>query len=88
MLRVGLGYDAHRLKKGRPLFLGGVRIPHLIGLLGHSDADVLLHAIVDALLGAAGLSDTGTYFYNRDPRWKNGSSLLFLKEVSRIFKKR
>ena len=86
MIRVGLGYDAHRLVKGRPLFLGGVQVPHSKGLEGHSDADVLLHALVDALLGAAGLADIGTYFSNKDARWKNVSSLLFLREVARIFK--
>lgn len=84
-LRVGIGYDAHRLVRSRPLFLGGVKIQHTKGLEGHSDADVMIHAIVDALLGAAGLSDIGTYFSNRDPRWKNVSSLIFLKEVARIF---
>ncbi|OGR84570.1 MAG: 2-C-methyl-D-erythritol 2,4-cyclodiphosphate synthase, partial [Elusimicrobia bacterium RIFCSPLOWO2_01_FULL_54_10] len=86
--RVGIGYDAHRLQKGRPLFLGGIRIPHTHGLLGHSDADVIIHAIVDALLGAAGLPDIGNYFSNRDPRWKNVSSLHFLKEVNRIYSKK
>lgn len=86
MIRVGLGYDAHRLVKGRPLFLGGVRIPYTKGLHGHSDADVLLHAMVDALLGAAGLTDIGTYFSDKDPRWKNASSHIFLKKVQEIFK--
>ena len=84
MFRIGSGYDAHRLKIGRPLFLGGVRVPYSKGLEGHSDADVLLHAIVDSLLGAAALPDIGSYFSNRDPRWKNVSSLVFLKEVSKI----
>ena len=84
-IRIGSGYDAHRLVRGRPLFLGGVRIPHSKGLEGHSDADVMVHAIVDALLGAAGLPDIGHYFSNRDPRWKNVSSLVFLEEVARIF---
>ena len=88
MIRIGLGYDAHRLKTGRPLYLGGVCIPHSKGLLGHSDADVLLHAIVDALLGAAGLPDIGTYFSNRDPRWKNVTSLLFLEEAARTLAKK
>ncbi len=88
MIRVGLGYDAHRLKKGRPLYLGGVRVPYSKGLEGHSDADVLLHALVDALLGAAGLPDIGTYYSNKDPRWKNVSSLLFLKDVRQLLKKR
>ena len=88
MMRVGIGYDAHRLAKGRRLVLGGVRIEHPLGLLGHSDADVILHAIVDALLGAAGLADIGTYFSNAEPRWKNAASVLFLKEVSKIFSAR
>ena len=86
--RTGIGYDAHRLVKGRPLFLGGVRIPHSHGLFGHSDADVILHAIVDALLGAAGLPDIGTYFSNKDPRWKDVSSAVFLKETARLISKR
>ncbi|MBI2915860.1 MAG: 2-C-methyl-D-erythritol 2,4-cyclodiphosphate synthase [Elusimicrobia bacterium] len=88
MNRVGVGYDAHRFSKSRPLFLGGVRIVYHRGLEGHSDADVILHAIVDALLGAAGLPDIGAYFSNKDPRWKNVSSLIFLKEVGRILKKK
>lgn len=87
-LRIGIGYDAHRLVRARPLFLGGVRIAHPRGLAGHSDADVIVHAIVDALLGAAGLADIGTYFPNKDPRWKNVSSLIFLQEVSKIFLKK
>ncbi|OGR52254.1 MAG: 2-C-methyl-D-erythritol 2,4-cyclodiphosphate synthase [Elusimicrobia bacterium RIFCSPLOWO2_02_FULL_39_32] len=88
MFRVGIGYDAHKLVKGRSLFLGGVKIPYSKGLEGHSDADVLLHAIVDALLGAAGLPDIGAYFSNKDPRWKNASSHIFLKKVQEIFKKK
>lgn len=87
-IRVGLGYDAHRFSRSRPLFLGGVRIPYSKGLLGHSDADVIIHAIVDALLGAAGLPDIGTYFSNKDPRWKNVSSLLFLREVRKILERK
>src|SRR5438067_4822618 len=87
-IRVGLGYDAHRLVKGRPLFLGGVRIPYGKGLEGHSDADVILHAIVDALLGAAGLPDIGHYFSNKDPRWKNVSSVVFLEEIARVLAKK
>jgi len=86
--RVGLGYDAHRLVPKRPLFLGGVKIPHSKGLLGHSDADVIIHAIVDALLGASGLPDIGTFFSDKDRRWKNVSSLTFLREVSKIFKRK
>lgn len=88
MFRIGLGYDTHQFKKGRPLFLGGVKIPHQKGLEGHSDADVIIHSMVDALLGAAGLSDIGTYFSNKDPRWKNVSSIYFLKEVAKMFSKR
>ena len=84
MLRVGLGYDAHKLVRSRPLFLGGVRIPYGRGLEGHSDADVILHAVVDSLLGAAGLPDIGSYFSNKDPRWKNVSSLVFLREIRKI----
>ena len=85
-LRIGLGYDAHRLVSSRPLMLGGVRIRYAKGLEGHSDADVIIHAMVDALLGAAGLPDIGHYFSNKDPRWKNVSSLVFVREVARIFK--
>ena len=87
-IRVGIGYDAHRLVLRRPLFLGGVKIPHPRGLLGHSDADVIIHAMVDALLGAAGLPDIGTFFSNREDRWKNASSLVFLEEVAKMFAKR
>lgn len=84
----GIGYDVHRFKKGRPLILGGVRIPHAAGLDGHSDADVVIHALMDALLGAAGLSDIGTYFPNSDPAYRNASSLLLLKEVAYLLKKK
>lgn len=80
--RVGMGYDVHKLVEGRPCILGGVKIPHNKGLDGHSDADVLLHAIMDALLGAAGLSDIGQNFPNTDPAYKNISSLQLLREVS------
>jgi 2-C-methyl-D-erythritol 2,4-cyclodiphosphate synthase len=86
--RTGIGYDSHRLVKGRPLFLGGLQIPHSHGLLGHSDADVILHAAVDALLGAAGLADIGTHFSNKDPRWKNVSSIFFLKEIAKMISKK
>ena len=84
MLRVGIGYDAHKLVRGRALMLGGVKVPHTKGLEGHSDADVILHAVVDSILGAAGLPDIGSHFSNKDPRWKNVSSLLFLEETRRI----
>ncbi len=76
--RCGIGYDTHRLVEGRKLFLGGVEIPSPRGLLGHSDGDVLSHAIADALLGAAGLGDIGQHFSDTDPRWKGASSLEFL----------
>jgi 2-C-methyl-D-erythritol 2,4-cyclodiphosphate synthase len=78
LMRVGLGHDTHRLVAGRPLILGGVTIEHDKGLDGHSDADVLLHAITDALLGAAGLGDIGDWFPNTDPQWHNASSLVFV----------
>lgn len=77
--RVGIGYDVHRLVAGRPLILGGVRIPFAQGLVGHSDADVLLHAITDALLGAAALGDIGTYFPPTDAQWKDADSRELLR---------
>lgn len=81
MTRFGMGYDVHRLVKGRKLILGGVEIPHEMGLLGHSDADVLLHAISDALLGAAALGDIGQHFPDTDPRYEGADSLQLLAEV-------
>lgn len=84
MVRVGSGYDVHRLVEGRKLILGGVEIPYEKGLLGHSDADVLLHAICDALLGAAGLGDLGRHFPDSAPKYKGISSLLLLEEVQRL----
>lgn len=81
MIRIGHGYDVHRLVEGRRLILGGVEIPHSLGLLGHSDADVLLHAISDALLGAAALGDIGTHFPDKDPAFQDADSLLLLKRV-------
>ena len=81
MIRIGHGYDVHRLVEGRRLILGGVEIPHETGLLGHSDADVLLHAIADSLLGAAALGDIGKLFPDNDPQYKNADSLLLLKKV-------
>jgi 2-C-methyl-D-erythritol 2,4-cyclodiphosphate synthase len=80
-IRVGIGYDIHRLVEGRKLVLGGVEIPFEKGLLGHSDSDVLTHAICDALLGAAALGDIGTHFPDSDPRWAGASSLEFLTHV-------
>lgn len=83
-MRVGIGYDIHKLVKGRPLVLGGLEIPHAKGLLGHSDADVLLHAICDALLGAAGLDDIGSFFPDSDPKYKGISSLKLLKKAGEL----
>lgn len=83
MVRAGIGYDVHRLVAGRKLVLGGVEIPFEYGLLGHSDADVLLHAIADALLGAAGMGDIGRWFPDTDPRFAGISSLVLLGEVNR-----
>jgi len=79
--RTGLGWDVHRLAPGRPLILGGVTIPFGLGLEGHSDADVLAHAITDAILGAAALGDIGMHFPDSDPRWKGADSLQFLKHA-------
>ncbi|MFQ3671405.1 MAG: 2-C-methyl-D-erythritol 2,4-cyclodiphosphate synthase [Verrucomicrobiia bacterium] len=81
MLRTGLGYDVHPLVPGRKLFLGGIEIPHETGLEGHSDADVLLHAIADAILGAMAAGDIGVHFPNSDPRWKGAPSVLFLERI-------
>jgi 2-C-methyl-D-erythritol 2,4-cyclodiphosphate synthase len=83
MVHVGIGYDVHRLVEGRSLVLGGVEIPHTKGLEGHSDADVLMHAICDAVLGALGEGDIGQLFPNTDPQWKNAPSKLFLEEAAR-----
>lgn len=83
-MRVGSGYDVHRLVEDRDLILGGVKIPYELGLLGHSDADVLLHAIMDALLGAAALDDIGKHFPDSDEKYKGASSIMLLKEVGRI----
>ena len=77
-IRTGLGWDVHRLAAGRPLILGGVTVPSELGLEGHSDADILSHAITDAVLGAAALGDIGMHFPDTDPRWKGADSLLFL----------
>lgn len=79
--RVGLGYDIHRLVEGRELIIGGVKITHEKGLLGHSDADVLVHAIIDALLGALALDDIGTLFPDTDPKYKGADSIVLLKNV-------
>ena len=82
-LRIGEGWDTHALVTGRPLILGGITIPHTHGLLGHSDADALLHAITDALLGAAGLGDIGRHFSDTDPQFKGADSALLLEEACR-----
>jgi 2-C-methyl-D-erythritol 2,4-cyclodiphosphate synthase len=87
-VRVGLGYDAHRLVAGRPLILGGVAIPYEKGLLGHSDADVLTHAIGDALLGAVGAGDLGTHFPDKDPAYKDISSLILLARIMEVVRDR
>ena len=83
-MRVGMGYDVHRLVEGRDLILGGVKIPYEKGLLGHSDADVLLHAIMDALLGAAALGDIGKHFPDTDPKYKGISSIKLLEHVGQL----
>lgn len=82
--RVGLGFDVHELKDGSKLYLGGIEIPSDKGAVGHSDADVLIHAICDAMLGAAGMRDIGYHFSNKDERWRNADSKLFLTEVTRM----
>lgn len=86
-MRIGMGYDVHRLTENRKLILGGVEIPYEKGLLGHSDADVLLHAIMDALLGAAALGDIGKHFPDSDPAYKGISSILLLERVGRLLEK-
>src|SRR5580704_5758968 len=88
MVHVGIGYDVHALVAGRKLILGGVEIPHTKGLDGHSDADALMHAICDAVLGALGESDIGHFFPNTDPRWKGAPSKVFLEEAARQAKSR
>ena len=87
-MRIGHGYDVHRLVPGRALWLGGVQIPYALGLDGHSDADVLLHAVMDALLGAAGLGDIGRHFPDTDPQYKGISSMLLLEQVDRLLRER
>ncbi len=87
IVRSGLGYDVHRLVEGRALVVGGVILPHKKGSLGHSDGDALIHAIVDALLGALALGDIGTHFPDSDPRWKDAPSRIFLEEASQQVRK-
>ena len=83
-IRTGIGYDVHQLKEGLPLWLGGIQVPHTKGLVGHSDADVLIHAICDALLGAAALGDIGQHFPDTDPAYKGIDSKVLLKSVCRL----
>ena len=85
-MRIGSGYDVHRLQEGLPLWVGGVQVPHTHGLLGHSDADVLLHAICDALLGAAALGDIGQHFPDTDPQYRGISSLRLLAHVGNLLR--
>ena len=87
-MRVGMGYDVHRLVEGRKLILGGAEIPYEKGLLGHSDADVLLHAIMDALLGAAALGDIGKHFPDTDPKYKGISSIKLLEHVAKLIEEK
>jgi 2-C-methyl-D-erythritol 2,4-cyclodiphosphate synthase len=87
-IRVGMGFDVHELEEGRDFFLGGIKLPSTKGAVGHSDADVLIHAICDALLGAANLRDIGYHFSNKDPRWKGKDSKYFLQEVTRLLKEK
>lgn len=87
-MRVGMGYDVHKLTEGRELILGGVKIPWEMGLLGHSDADVVVHAIMDAILGAAALRDIGRHFPDTDPQYKGISSILLLKKVGELLKEK
>ncbi len=82
MVRTGIGWDVHTLVRGRPLVLGGVTVPSELGLDGHSDADVLTHAVIDALLGAAGLGDIGEHFPDTDPQWKDADSIALLRHVA------
>ncbi|MCK4595988.1 2-C-methyl-D-erythritol 2,4-cyclodiphosphate synthase [candidate division WOR-3 bacterium] len=83
-MRIGIGYDVHRFVSGKPLIIGGVKIPYDMGLLAHSDGDVLIHSIGDAILGAYSMGDLGTHFPDTDEKWKDVSSVLILKEIMRI----
>lgn len=86
--RIGHGYDVHKLVEGRPLIIGGVEIPHTLGLLGHSDADVLIHAVMDAIIGALALGDIGRHFPDTDDRWKGASSMHLLSLVNGMIRER
>ena len=87
-MRIGMGYDVHKLVEDRDLIVGGVKIPHTLGLLGHSDADVLLHAIMDAVLGAAGLGDIGKHFPDTDPAYKGISSIKLMEHVAALIEEK
>jgi 2-C-methyl-D-erythritol 2,4-cyclodiphosphate synthase len=88
MIRVGIGYDSHRFTEGRPLVLGGVTIPHAAGLAGHSDADAVAHALIDAILGAAAAGDIGRLFPDSDPRWKDADSMELLRTAHDLVRAR
>jgi 2-C-methyl-D-erythritol 2,4-cyclodiphosphate synthase len=88
MIRVGIGYDSHRFEEGRPLVLGGIRIPHPRGLAGHSDADVVAHALIDAILGAAAAGDIGQHFPDTDPKWKGADSMALLRSAHQLVRGR
>jgi 2-C-methyl-D-erythritol 2,4-cyclodiphosphate synthase len=88
MIRVGIGYDSHRFEEGRPLVLGGIRIPHPRGLVGHSDADAVAHALIDAMLGAAAAGDIGQHFPDTDPKWKGADSMELLRSAHQLVRER
>ena len=88
MIRVGIGYDSHRFEDGRPLVLGGIRIPHPRGLAGHSDADAVAHALIDAILGAAAAGDIGQHFPDTDPKWKGADSMELLGQAHELVRRR
>ena len=88
MIRVGIGYDSHRFVEGRPLVLGGVTIPHPVGLAGHSDADPVAHALIDAMLGAAAAGDIGRLFPDTDSRWKDADSMVLLRKANELIRAR
>jgi 2-C-methyl-D-erythritol 2,4-cyclodiphosphate synthase len=88
MIRVGIGYDSHRFEDGRPLVLGGISIPHPRGLAGHSDADAVAHALIDAILGAAAAGDIGQHFPDTDPKWKGADSMALLRSAHQLVRER
>jgi 2-C-methyl-D-erythritol 2,4-cyclodiphosphate synthase len=88
MIRVGIGYDSHQFEEGRPLVLGGIRIPHPRGLAGHSDADAVAHALIDAMLGAAAAGDIGQHFPDTDPKWKGADSMELLRSAHQLVRER